>query len=95
MEEFIFIFDFKETTTTGTYLANSMLFELRNKEDRNLIPVLGIRQNLMFYSTYDNAVIHLGLEKEDNEDFYFPRTFFVEKLSEPEDKDIYINNYVY
>ena len=60
MEEFIFIFDFKETTTTGTYLANSMLFELRNKEDRNLIPVLGIRQNLMFYSTYDSSNVVLN-----------------------------------
>ena len=60
MEEFIFIFDFKETTTTGTYLANSMLFELRNSEDRNLIPVLGIRQNLMFYSTYDSSNVVLN-----------------------------------
>jgi hypothetical protein len=25
-------------------------------------------------------------------DFYFPRTFFVEKLSKMEDKDIYIDN---
>lgn len=60
MEEFIFIFDFKETTTTGTYLANTMLFELRNSEDRNLIPVLGIRQNLMYYSTYDSSNVVLN-----------------------------------
>lgn len=47
---------------------------------------------LLFYSTYDNAVIHLGLEKEEEGNFYFPRTFFVEKLSKPEGKDIYIDN---
>ena len=60
MEEFIFIFDFKETTTTGTYLNNSILFELRNNEDRSLIPVLGIRQNLMFYNTYDSSNVVLN-----------------------------------
>lgn len=43
------------------------------------MPPTNIDCELLFYSTYDNAVIHLGLEKEDNEDFYFPRTFFVEK----------------
>lgn len=59
IEEFIFIFDFKETTTTGTHLNNDILFELRNQEDRSLVSVLGIRQSLMKYNLYNssNAVL--------------------------------------
>src|SRR5699024_4262472 len=37
MEEFIFIFDFKETNTTGNNLNHYIRFELRNEEDRALI----------------------------------------------------------
>ncbi len=72
LEEFIFIFDFKETTVTGTNLGNSMLFELRNSEDRSLISVLGIRQNLMFYNTYDSSNVVLSEEvTTDNNYLYY------------------------
>ena len=37
---------------------------------------------------WDNAIIHLGIEKHEK-GYYFPRTFFVEKVSKKED-DIYI-----
>lgn len=63
-----------------------------NYDKSKVMPPTNIDCELLFYSTYDNAVIHLGLEKEDDEDFYFPRTFFVEKLSKPGDKDIYTDN---
>ena len=63
-----------------------------NYDKSKVMPPTNIDCELLFYSTYDNAVIHLGLEKEDEEEFYFPRTFFVEKLNKPEDKDIYIDN---
>ena len=63
-----------------------------NYDKSKVMPPTNIDCELLFYSTYDNAVIHLGLEKEEDEDFYFPRTFFVEKLSKPEDKDIYTHN---
>ena len=33
MEEFIFIFDFKDTSITGQHLDNSILIELRNKNN--------------------------------------------------------------
>ena len=62
-----------------------------NYDKSKVMPPTNIDCELLFYSTYENAVIHLGLEKEDDEEFYFPRTFFVEKLSNPEDKDIYID----
>lgn len=76
------------------YLIPSLLeTPLAVKYDKsNVMPPTNIECELLFYSAYDNAVIHLGLEKEDDEDFYFPRTFFVEKLSEPDGKDIYIDN---
>lgn len=72
VEEFIFIFDFKETTTTGTHADNSMLFELRNNEDRTLISVLGIRQSLMNYSLYDssNAVLKQTVNPSSNYMYY-------------------------
>lgn len=55
MEEFMFIFDFKNTTFSGVYLDNSILIELRNNENRGLISVLGIRQAIMQYSLYDES----------------------------------------
>ncbi len=72
VEEFIFIFDFKETTTTGTHVDNSILFELRNNEDRTLISVLGIRQALMNYSLYDssNAVLKQTVNPSSNYMYY-------------------------
>ena len=76
------------------YLIPSLLeTPLAVNYDKSMVmPLTNIDCELLFYSTYDNAVIHLGLEKEDEEEFYFPRTFFVEKLNKPEDKDIYIDN---
>ena len=59
-EEFVFIFDFKETTTTGDHLDNTMLFELRNHEDRTVFNVLGIREGLMFYNTYESSNVILN-----------------------------------
>ena len=50
-----------------------------NYDKNKVMPPTNIDYELLFYSIYDNAVIHLGLEKEDNENFYFSRTFFVEK----------------
>lgn len=55
MEEFMFIFDLKETDTTGTHENNNILFELRNAEDRTLVSILGIRQNFMYFNTYDTS----------------------------------------
>ena len=54
-EEFMFIFDFKECDVTGTHLNNTMLLELRNSEDRTVYGVLGLREALMVYNTYDSG----------------------------------------
>ena len=58
-EEFMFIFDLKETTTTGEHLDNTMLLEMRNNEDRTVYNVLGIREGLMKYNTYESSNVVL------------------------------------
>lgn len=57
---------------------------------RKVDGITNIECEILFYSNVedDNAIIHLGIE-EDDLGYYFPRTFFVEKVSEKE-KDIYI-----
>ncbi len=63
-----------------------------NYEKSKVMPPTKIDCELLFYSTYENAVLHLGLEKETCEDYYIPRTFFVEKLGQSGDEDIYIRH---
>ncbi len=70
-EEFMFIFDFKETTTTGEHLDNTMLFELRNHEDRTVYNVLGIRESLMVYNTYDSSNIVLEQTFSDTDSYLY------------------------
>lgn len=70
-EEFMFIFDFKETTTTGEHLENTMLFELRNHEDRTVYNVLGIRESLMVYNTYDSSNIVLNQTFTNNDSYLY------------------------
>lgn len=61
-----------------------------NYDINNVDGTTNIECEILFYSNVenDNAIIHLGIE-EDDLGYYFPRTFFVEKVSEKE-KDIYI-----
>lgn len=72
MEEFIFIFDFKDTTTTGQHLGNEILFELRDNDDMEIVTVLGIRRQLMQYGLYDssNVVLQEKMESESNYLYY-------------------------
>lgn len=59
LEEFIFIVDLKDTSLTGQYLDNSILFELRNSEDRAVVSVLGMRQQDMKFNLYESSNIFL------------------------------------
>lgn len=72
IEEFVFIVDMKETATTGQYLNNSILFEIRNTDNRAVISVLGIRQNMMKFSLYDssNAVLEGDILPSNNYLYY-------------------------
>ena len=53
---------------------------------------VSIESEILFYSNVENdrAIIHLGIDKTDNE-YYIPRTFFVEKVDSFEN-DGYIRN---
>ena len=70
-EEFMFIFDFKETTTTGQHLDNYMLFELRTPEDRTIYNVLGIREPLMYFNLYNSSNVVLEQTIADNEEYLY------------------------
>ncbi len=73
-EEFIFIFDFQDTTITGNYLNNTILFELREHIDREetIFNVWGQRRSLMKYSLYDSSnEVLVGNYKFDNNYFYY------------------------
>lgn len=72
IEEFIFIFDMKETTATGEHLDNSILFEIRSEDDFAVISVLGIRQNQMKFNLYDtsNVVLEGVVEPANNYLYY-------------------------
>lgn len=59
---------------------------------RLVIPPTNIECEIMFYSCYENAVIHLGIEYIEDKEYYVARTFFVEKLSKDNPVDIYIRN---
>lgn len=61
--------------------------------DKNKVnPPVKIESEILFYSKHENAVIHLGIDKDDKDDFYYPRTFFVEKLGSNNTADKYIIN---
>ena len=72
MEEYIFIFDFKDTGNIGEKSGNQILFELRNSEDRAIISVLGIRQGLMNYNLYEtsNVVLSETINMDNNYLYY-------------------------
>lgn len=71
-EEFMFIFDFKECTqVTGNHLNNTILFELRNSEDRTVFNVLGIREGLMVYNTYESSNVVLKQTITDTDEYLY------------------------
>ncbi len=71
-EEFMFIFDFKECTqVTGDHLGNTMLFELRNPEDRTIFNVLGIRESIMVYNTYESSNVVLNQTIADTDSYLY------------------------
>lgn len=55
-----------------------------------IIPGSTIRCDFMFHDVYDNALLHLGVEKDSKTGFFFPKTFFSRYLTET-DADKYIS----
>lgn len=62
-----------------------------NFKNDNVYPPTKIECDIMFYSKVknDKAIIHLGIKKHSDEDYYIPKTFFVEKVSNKKD-DVYL-----
>lgn len=60
-----------------------------NYNKNKVKPPTNIDCELLFYSIYDNTVIHLGIDWDSHENYYIPRTFFVEKSNTI---DIYTEN---
>lgn len=46
------------------------------------IPNSTIRCDFMFHDKYDNALLHLGVEKDAKTGYFFPKTFFVRYFSD-------------
>ena len=70
-EEFMFIFDFKETNVTGNHLNNRVSFELRDNDRWPIFYVLGIRDTLMYYNTYESSNVVLNQDFVDNDNYLY------------------------
>lgn len=62
-------------------------FDPSKVEGGTLVPC-----EILFYDEYENAYVHIGIDKEDDTDFYFPRTFLVEKINKEKDGKRFIKD---
>lgn len=51
-----------------------------------------IECEIIIYSVYDKAYVHLGIEKDSSGNHYFPRSFWMERKTASNDGDRYIVN---
>lgn len=59
-------------------------------KNEDVDPPTRIDCDILFYTQEENAVVHLGIKKDDDLGYYIPKTFFVEKLND-DGVDIYID----
>ena len=59
-------------------------------KNENVSPPKKIDCDILFYTKDENAIIHLGIKKDETLGYYIPKTFFVEKIGE-DGVDIYID----
>ena len=90
---------FKNIKTKFVYfylIPNLIEKPLAVKFDGNMVsPPVKIHCEILFYSSYNNSIVHLGIDKNKDDLFYYPRTFFVEKLSSKNIDDIYTINQIH
>ena len=53
-----------------------------NFKNENVSPPTKIDCDILFYTKDENAIIHLGIKKDETLGYYIPKTFFVEKIGE-------------
>ena len=61
-----------------------------NFKNENVTPPTKIDCDILFYTRDENAMIHLGIKKDEILGYYIPKTFFVEKMG-VDGIDIYID----
>lgn len=61
-----------------------------NFKNEAVKPPTRIDCDILFYTKEENAVVHLGIKKDEVLGYYIPKTFFVEKMGE-DGGDIYID----
>ena len=61
-----------------------------NFKNEAVKPPTRIDCDILFYTKEENAVVHLGIKKDELLGYYIPKTFFVEKMGE-DGGDIYID----
>ncbi len=71
MEEYIFIFDFYDTTGIGEQTGNKIIMEIRDPDDFTLYTVLGIRQDIMTYNLYEASNITLSQTIKYDSDYLY------------------------
>lgn len=61
--------------------------------DKSIVnPTTFVDCKLMFYDKVQNAMIHLGLEPKDDNTYYRPRTFLIERITSKNDGSKFIKN---
>ncbi|NOU66880.1 hypothetical protein GC096_22800 [Paenibacillus sp. LMG 31461] len=56
------------------------------------IPTSAIQCELILFDNYDNAWVHIGLEKETDAETYYPRSFFIERITTSHPISKYVDN---
>ena len=49
-----------------------------------------IKSKIIFYNDYNNSIVHLGIEPNDEHTYYIPRTLLVERITPKNDGSKYI-----
>ena len=70
-EEFIFIIDMKDANESGEHLNNKVSFELRNEDGWPVVNVIGARDALMVYNTFDSSNVVLSQNFSDVDSYLY------------------------
>lgn len=55
-------------------------------------PPTRIGCRVFFYNNYENAILHLGIEPNNENTYYVPRTLFIEKITDANDGTKFIKD---
>lgn len=55
-------------------------------------PQTKIQSKILFFNDYDRSILHLGIEPNDENTYYVPRTFFIERITDTNSGTKYIKD---